>query len=49
MSADMQKLAIAAAILFVGYKYGNGMLKGAALAIGATIVAKRVPYLQDVV
>jgi hypothetical protein len=46
--ADMMKFGIAAAILFAGYKYGNGMVKAGALAIAAGVVAKRVPYLKEV-
>lgn len=48
MNADMTKLAIAGAILFAAYKYGNGVMKAAALAVGATVVAKRIPYVKDV-
>lgn len=49
MNADQLKgLAIAGAILFAAYKYGNGMVKAGALAVGATIVAKRIPYVKDV-
>ena len=44
----MKKLAIAGAILFAGYKYGNAYVKAGALAIAAGIVAKRVPYVKDV-
>lgn len=44
----LTKLAIAGAILFVGYKYGSPQVKAAAFAVGATIVAKQVPYLRDV-
>lgn len=47
-SADMTKLAIAGGILFAAYKYGNGMLKAGAIAVAAGIVAKRVPYVRDV-
>lgn len=46
--ADLTKLAIAGAILFGAYKYGNGMVKAGALAVAAGIVAKRVPYVKDV-
>lgn len=48
MSADMTKLAVAGAILFAAYKFGNGMVKAAALAVGATVVAKHIPYVKDV-
>lgn len=44
----LTKLAIAGAILFAGYKYGSPQVKAAAFAVGATIVAKQVPYLRDV-
>ncbi len=47
-SADMQKLAIAGAILFAAYKFGPGWAKAGAMAVAAGIVAKRVPYVQDV-
>lgn len=46
--ADLTKLAIAGGILFVAYRYGNGMVKAGALAVAAGIVAKRVPYVKDV-
>lgn len=46
--ATLMKYGIAAAILFAGYKYGNGMTKAASVAVAATIVAKRIPYVQDV-
>lgn len=47
--AELTKLAIAGGILFLGYKYGNGMVKAGALAVAATVVAKRVPYVKDVI
>jgi hypothetical protein len=47
-SDQMKKLAIAGAILFAGYKYGSPQVKAAAFAVGATIVAKQVPYVRDV-
>lgn len=47
-AADLQKLAIAGAVLFAGYKYGNPMVKAGALAVAAGIIAKRVPYVKDV-
>lgn len=46
--ADLTKLAIAGGILFAAYKYGNGMVKAGAIAVAAGIVAKRVPYVRDV-
>ena len=41
-SADMTKLAIAGGILFAAYKFGNPLIKAGA------VIAKRVPYVQDV-
>lgn len=46
--AEMMKLAIAGGVIFAAYKWGNGMAKGAALAIGAVAIAKRVPYVKEV-
>lgn len=46
--SDMMKLAIAGSILFVAYKFGPGYVKAGALAVAAGIVAKRVPYVQEV-
>ena len=45
---DMTKLAIAGALLFGAYSYGNGLVKAGAVAVAAGVIAKRVPYLQDV-
>lgn len=47
-SEDMKKLAIAGAILFAAWKWGSPMVKGGAIAVAAGIVAKRVPYVKDV-
>lgn len=46
--AEMMKLAIAGGVVFVAFKYGNAMVKGAALAVGAVAIAKRVPYVKEV-
>lgn len=46
--ADMTKLAIAGAILFGAYKYGNGIVRAGAVAVGAGVIAKRVPFIRDV-
>lgn len=46
--SDLTKLAIAGGILFAAYKYGNGMVKAGALAVAAGVVAKRIPYVRDV-
>lgn len=45
---DLKKLAIAGALLFGAYKFGPGWAKAGALAVAAGIVAKRVPYVKDV-
>lgn len=45
---DLKKLAIAGAILFAAYKFGPGWAKAGALAVAAGVVAKRVPYVKDV-
>ncbi|MGB4345323.1 MAG: hypothetical protein WBJ21_02885 [Burkholderiaceae bacterium] len=47
--ATMMKYGIAAGIIFAAYKYGNGMVKGAALAIAGVAVAKRIPYVNEVI
>lgn len=46
--SDMMKLAIAGGILFAAYKYGNGLMKAGAVAVAAGVIAKRVPYVKDV-
>lgn len=45
---DMTKLAIAGGILFAAYKWGNGLMKAGAVAVAAGVIAKRVPYVKDV-
>ena len=47
--ADLMKLAIAGGIVFAAYKYGNGLVKAGTVAVAALVVAKRVPYVKDVV
>lgn len=47
--SDLMKYGIAAGILFAGYKFGGKMGAAAAVAVGAVIVAKRVPYLNQVI
>jgi hypothetical protein len=46
--ADLMKYAIAGGILWAAYKYGNAMVKGGAIAVAAGVIAKRVPYVKDV-
>jgi hypothetical protein len=46
--ADMTKLAIAGGILFAAFKFGPPMVKAGAVAVAAGVIAKRVPYVKDV-
>lgn len=46
---EMMSLAIAAGIVFAAYRFGSGAVKAGALAVGAMIVAKQVPYVKDVI
>lgn len=46
--ADLMKYGIAAAILGCAYKFGPAAVKGAAIAIAAVAVAKRLPYVNAV-
>lgn len=46
---QIMKLAIPAAILFAAWKYGGTAVKTGALGIAAVVVAKQVPYLNQVV
>ena len=49
MDADsLKRLAIAGALLYGAYKYGNPMVKAGAVAVAAVVVAKRVPYVSAV-
>jgi hypothetical protein len=47
-SADLMKMGVAAAALFAAYKFGGAWGKSAAVAIGSVAIAKRLPYLGDV-
>lgn len=44
----MMKYGIAAAALFAAYKFGGKYGAAAAISIGAIAVAKRVPYVKEV-
>lgn len=46
--ATLMKYGIAAAIAFAAYKYGGTYGKAGALAVAAVVVAKRVPYVKEV-
>ncbi len=49
-AADMTKYGIAAALLFAAYKWApNAAVKGAVLGVAGTIVAKKLPFVKDVV
>jgi len=46
--AEMIKLGIALGACWAAYKYsGQATVKAAAIAVGAVIVAKRLPYVGD--
>lgn len=45
---DLMKLGIAAGILYAAWKFGPSWAKAGAVGVGAVIVAKRVPYVKDV-
>lgn len=47
--SDLMKLAIAGGIVFAAYKWGNPMVRGAAVAIAGVAVAKRIPYVKEVI
>lgn len=46
--SDLTRLAIAGGILFAAYKFGPSYVKAGALAVAAGVIAKRVPYVKDV-
>ncbi len=46
---QIMKLAIPAAFIFLGWKYGSGVIKAGALSVSAVAIAKQVPYLKTVV
>ena len=46
---QMTQLAIAAGIVFAGYKFGSGVVKAGALAVGAVMVAKQIPYVNQAI
>lgn len=46
--ADLMKYGIAAGVLFAAFKYGNAQVRGGAIAVAAVAVAKRVPYVGEV-
>lgn len=49
---DMSKImpyALAGGILFAAYKFGPAQVKAGAIAVAAVIVAKQVPYVNNVI
>jgi hypothetical protein len=48
-SAQLLRLAIAGGILFAVYRFGNAELKTGAIAVSAYIVAKQIPYVNEVI
>jgi hypothetical protein len=49
---DQQKLmtfGIAAGILFAAYKFGNTEVRTGAVAVAAVLVARQIPYLNQIV
>jgi hypothetical protein len=47
--SELMKLAIAGGVLFGAWKFGPTYVKAGALAVAAGVVAKRIPYVKDVV
>lgn len=45
---QLTSLAIAGGILFAAYKFGPAAVKAGAIAVGAVMIAKQVPYVKDV-
>lgn len=47
-SAQMTTMGIALAACYAAFKFsGNQTIKAAAVAVGAVIVGKQVPFIQD--
>jgi len=46
--STLMKYGIAAAIAFAAYKYGGQYGKAAAVAVVAVAVARRTPYVKEV-
>jgi len=46
--AELMKLGLALAACYAAYKFsGSQTIKAAAIAVGAVIVAKRLPYVGE--
>jgi hypothetical protein len=49
-SMNWTKLALVSAAIYAAYRFGpNNTIKGAAVALGAVMLGKQVPYLKDVI
>lgn len=46
---DLSKLLIPAALIFAAYKFGPAPVRAGAVAVAAVMVAKRLPYVGEVV
>lgn len=46
--ATLMKYGVAAAIAFAAWKFGGTYGKAGAVAVAAIVVAKRVPYVKEV-
>lgn len=46
---QIMQLGIAAGILFAAYKFGPAAVKAGAVAVAAVVVAKRIPYVSEVI
>lgn len=45
-STQLTGLAIAGGIIYAAWKFGNPMVKGAAVSVAAVAIAKKLPYLN---
>jgi len=46
--ADLMKLGLALGACYAAYRFsGSQTIKAAAIAVGAVIIAKRLPYVGD--
>ena len=46
--AELMKLAVALGVCYAAFRFsGSQTVKAAALAVGAVVVAKRLPYIGD--
>jgi hypothetical protein len=45
---NLMPYAVAGALIFAAWKFGSGIVKPAALAVGAVAVAKHIPYVNNV-